>query len=265
MTRFLTAGLLVIMFIAVSAFAEAVKVLPPNDSSYSAAELAGLLPAIDGLSKILSDYSLGSGKYFTSDEWNSLDFSAYTAGMLSRLGYVTKIVVGERWPDGKHCWVLVGIVLPTQTAWVPVEASPGAGKSQTSLGAIPSYTDALGKLWFDARYGQFSEEISLPDNVPPVPQIRAVPINPVIGREVSFLGTTSYDPDGEIISYHWEFSDGTTIDGRVVRHSFSTAGTYNATLTVVDGRGGVATVQREIQVREPGKSPPPPDGCGCGG
>lgn len=45
----------------------------------------------------------------------------------------------------------------------------------------------------------------------------------------------SQDPDGDILSYHWDFGDGTTGTGIVAEHIYETSGTYSVTLTVSDG------------------------------
>ena len=54
---------------------------------------------------------------------------------------------------------------------------------------------------------------------------------------VSFVGSSSYDPDGVIASYVWNFGDGTSSTLSNVSHTYSTAGTYNASLTVTDNSG----------------------------
>lgn len=57
-------------------------------------------------------------------------------------------------------------------------------------------------------------------------------------RVLEFDGSTSVDPDGGIVSFHWEFGDGTTSDsGAVVRHTYATSGRFPAVLTVTDDRG----------------------------
>lgn len=58
---------------------------------------------------------------------------------------------------------------------------------------------------------------------------------------VSFVGSNSYDPDGIIASYLWNFGDGTTSTLSNISHSYSTAGTYNASLTVTDNSGASST------------------------
>ena len=55
-----------------------------------------------------------------------------------------------------------------------------------------------------------------------------------VGDTVNFDGSGSYDPDGEIVSYEWDFGDGGTASGAIVSHIYETAGTYVAILTVTD-------------------------------
>lgn len=65
---------------------------------------------------------------------------------------------------------------------------------------------------------------------------------------VSFRGAGN-DPDGSIVSYHWDFGDGATSDDQHATHTYSQPGTYTATLTVTDDAGGKASVSRTITVR----------------
>jgi PKD repeat protein len=52
---------------------------------------------------------------------------------------------------------------------------------------------------------------------------------------VQFTGDTSSDPDtGDVLTYAWDFGDGTTATTANPSHTFTTAGTYNVTLTVSD-------------------------------
>ncbi len=41
----------------------------------------------------------------------------------------------------------------------------------------------------------------------------------------------------KIVSYEWDFGDGTTGTGKIVEHSYSSAGSYNVTLTITDDYG----------------------------
>ena len=265
MARYVLLAGLVVVVLMFPGFADTPRVLQPNDTSYSSEKLAALLPAIDNLATVLDDYHRGVRRYFSANEWDSLKFAAYTAGVLSRQGYTVVIVAQPEWPDGVHTWLLVGIDFDGEMAWIPVEAAPAPGKRQQVLGRIPSYTDSSGRLWFEDRYCRFAHEVVLPNNIAPVARIRVVPINVLPGRTVHFLGMTSSDPDGEIVFYHWDFGDGTTATGGTVQHAFAAPGTYLVTLTVIDSRAARATASYQFAVREPSAyTPPPPSGdCGC--
>ena len=72
----------------------------------------------------------------------------------------------------------------------------------------------------------------------PVSVIAATPLEGEAPLNVAFDGATSYDPDGEIISYSWEFGDGSYGSGALADHTYGSAGTYTAKLTVTDNAGG---------------------------
>jgi PKD repeat protein len=54
---------------------------------------------------------------------------------------------------------------------------------------------------------------------------------------VLFDGTKSSDPDGDPLTYLWDFGDGNTKSGAQVFHSFQKPGQYRVRLKVKDGRG----------------------------
>jgi len=75
------------------------------------------------------------------------------------------------------------------------------------------------------------------------------------GRSISFDGTHSYDPDGEIESYAWDFGDGGTATGPTPSHTYDSTGTYIVTLTVTDNHELTGIDTTTVYVRRP---PPPP-------
>jgi PKD repeat protein len=83
------------------------------------------------------------------------------------------------------------------------------------------------------NYGSGSKPVTLQDR-PPVANFRSYNSPSPTGSLVTFNGTSSYDLDGTIASYSWNFGDSSTGSGAIVTHSFSTAGTYSVTLTVTD-------------------------------
>lgn len=57
----------------------------------------------------------------------------------------------------------------------------------------------------------------------------------------TFNASNSSDPDGDNLTYDWDFGDGATATGEVVNHTYDTEGTYNATVTVTDEHGATDT------------------------
>ena len=66
----------------------------------------------------------------------------------------------------------------------------------------------------------------------------------------TFDGSGSYDTDGSIVSYYWDFDDGTDAYGETVTHAYSDAGTYTVTLTVTDNGGLTGSDQATVTVEE---------------
>jgi hypothetical protein len=58
-----------------------------------------------------------------------------------------------------------------------------------------------------------------------------------IGESIQFSGDESIDQDENIISYHWDFGDGTTSTQQNPTHTYTQKGIYTVTLTVVDALG----------------------------
>jgi len=69
-----------------------------------------------------------------------------------------------------------------------------------------------------------------------------------VGEPIRFDGTASRPGVGQIVSYHWEFGDGSTASGPVVTHAYDRQNTYIVKLTVVDGGGGVGTATGSVHV-----------------
>ncbi|HVF73489.1 MAG TPA: PQQ-dependent sugar dehydrogenase [Acidimicrobiales bacterium] len=71
---------------------------------------------------------------------------------------------------------------------------------------------------------------------------------------VSFSGGESYDPDGDVLTYDWDFGDGSAHSSQANPvHTYPTAQTYTATLVVTDPHGArtTATVLAPIDNHPP--------------
>jgi PKD repeat protein len=67
---------------------------------------------------------------------------------------------------------------------------------------------------------------------------------------VSFTGDRSYDPDGTITAYHWDFGDTTFSSEANPVHTYTGTDTYLTVLTVTDNNGqSPDSAALEIKVR----------------
>ncbi len=89
--------------------------------------------------------------------------------------------------------------------------------------------------------------------VKPVANFTYAPKNLIVNQNVEFT-SFSYDPDGSIVSYEWEFGDGnvTGTTKTSIKHTYSSGGSYNVSLTVVDNEGITNSFSKTVFVHEYG-------------
>jgi large repetitive protein len=58
-----------------------------------------------------------------------------------------------------------------------------------------------------------------------------------VGQSTSFDASGSSDPDGDSLSYRWDFGDGATSDEKSTSHVYEKSGNYRVVLTVKDSSG----------------------------
>ena len=85
-------------------------------------------------------------------------------------------------------------------------------------------------------------------NKPPIALFTYSPLNPTPQQQVFFDGSSSYDQDGTVTSWSWNFGDGYFATGSAFYRSFANAGSYTVTLTVTDNSGQTSSVLRIVQV-----------------
>ncbi|MBN1796533.1 MAG: PKD domain-containing protein, partial [Sedimentisphaerales bacterium] len=81
-------------------------------------------------------------------------------------------------------------------------------------------------------------------NNPPVADLEAVPVYVHLGNSVTLDGSGSYDTDGSIVEYKWDWTnDGydCTTPYEEITHVYESVGTYTAKLQVKDDDGGSDT------------------------
>ena len=85
-------------------------------------------------------------------------------------------------------------------------------------------------------------------NREPTASFTATPETVETGEPITFNASASYDPDGSIVSYQWDFGDGNTSTGVTANHAYAEAGNYTVTLTVIDDDGTVVTASVYLQI-----------------
>ncbi|MCD6331309.1 MAG: PKD domain-containing protein [Thermoplasmata archaeon] len=93
-----------------------------------------------------------------------------------------------------------------------------------------------------------NKSILISGNVPPIANFTWQPQNPTDLDEITFNASFSYDIDGYIANYTWNFGDGSIAYGRNVQHRYEDDGLYIVNLTVIDNEGAVAWITKQIEV-----------------
>ncbi len=96
--------------------------------------------------------------------------------------------------------------------------------------AVPAVADAS-QAYVSLDYDMVNTPIV------PVALATAAPLAGTAPLPVTFDARTSYDPDGSVAGYTWDFGDGSTGSGSGPQHTYGQSGTYTATLTVTDNAG----------------------------
>jgi PKD repeat protein len=71
-------------------------------------------------------------------------------------------------------------------------------------------------------------------------------------QSIQFDGTGSYDPNGTIVGYEWEFGDGGTAVGPMPSHTYSSSWIYEVTLCVTDNEGNQSCCDTQANVYSAG-------------
>ncbi len=84
---------------------------------------------------------------------------------------------------------------------------------------------------------------------PPNATFKPSNTTPLTIQNVTFNASASYDLDGQIVSFFWDFGDGNTGTGNITTHAYADNGAYAITLVVTDNDGLKDTVLDTIDVQ----------------
>jgi len=104
---------------------------------------------------------------------------------------------------------------------------------------------------YDQRGGTGSTSLLVyvgqPNQIP-VAAAGADPSSGTAPLQVSFSSAGSHDPDGSLTAYAWDFGDGSSSPLANPTHTYTTPGSYTATLTVTDNQGATDSASVAIEV-----------------
>ena len=104
-----------------------------------------------------------------------------------------------------------------------------------NAGGVYTVTLVVNDGAFDSQAVQTTVDVE-EVNTPPVAKTGG-PYSGEVGELVYFNGSSSFDSDGEIVSYDWDFGDDSSESGVTVSNLYAQAGSYTVKLTVRDDKG----------------------------
>ena len=140
------------------------------------------------------------------------------------------------------------------------------GDGNTASGMMPTHTYSAADNYTvelvvdDGNGGSASSVTSAaisapPANIAPVADPGG-PYSGEPGQMITFDGSGSADPNGDVLAYSWDFGDGSTGSGVSPTHAYTTAANYTVTLTVSDGQLETSvTTTAEIAVAPANRAP----------
>jgi PKD repeat protein len=142
----------------------------------------------------------------------------------------------------------------------PAAPPPSSGGSGTmvTIVATPSSSVSCGSTPAAANFDAVNPQlvsirlvppgVILPPAGTPTAAFVVTPTPVTVNTPALFDGSTSTPGSGaiSIASYNWDFGDGSSGSGKTVTHSFSSAKTYNVSLTVTNDRGLSATAVQAV-------------------
>jgi glucose/arabinose dehydrogenase len=86
-------------------------------------------------------------------------------------------------------------------------------------------------------------------NTPPIVKASLTPLFGSVPLVVSAVASNSYDPDGQKLSYEWDFGDGTKSSEAIAEHVYTKPGTYAVKITVRETTAPFASSTDTFEVR----------------
>ncbi len=134
-------------------------------------------------------------------------------------------------------------------SWTFGEGTTGSGHTVShSYAAAGAYKVTLNVTDNSGSTAVASAVITVQDR-PPTVSFSPSTNSTNTGSPVSFNAGGAADPDGLIVSYAWDFGDGSSGSGSSPSHTYSSPGTYTVKLTVTDNSGSTASSSSTVTIK----------------
>jgi PKD repeat protein len=126
---------------------------------------------------------------------------------------------------------------------VSIAATPAPGSTLTGWQGC----EGMGSCQVTLTYPLWIQATFEVPNRPPTAS-PAAPSTGIRHQAVHFNGSASSDPDGDPLTYAWDFGDGTTGTGAMPSHVYTSLGPFTVTLVVSDGTASSPPATVEISI-----------------
>ena len=144
------------------------------------------------------------------------------------------------WPPSPHINLLLNghYYVATSLSWWEIKEQKVYAPWPLNWIVLFTYYEAI---WVRSRI------IQPPPKSPPQASFYWTPTQPVANEAVTFI-STSFDPDGFIVSYLWQLGDGVQRMNKSFSYVYQNAGNYSVTLEVIDNDGLTGNITKIISV-----------------
>ena len=162
--------------------------------------------------------------------------------------YYVSISENESWSDGQDIneTLNVGQSRVYSYLW----DTSGAAGEHTIRAFSRSMIPFDSNLTNDSRYRNISVA-TIGGGTPPTARLSALPTSVVVNQTVNFDGSGSFDPDGKVAGYFFNFGDGASTGwtpSSSAQHAYTKEGGYTASLMVRDSSGLASNNSEAVRI-----------------
>lgn len=206
---------------------------------------------------LFSSYDPDMPQNFKSDNWDKINYIINHDDSYSKESIQNAIwyyIDGLAYPSDPDAKALINDTDENGEGFIP---QPG-----DTIAILIEGVESIQRSFLELTVPEVSSptpEEEKPKNHPPTADASAgQPYIGLVGQEIIFNSSRSYDRDGRIISYYWDFGDGNNSSEKITSHIYYQAGRYTVKLTVTDDDFAKDTHEVTAIISLENKPPEPP-------